>query len=361
MKFTLQTLAGICLYILLAQSNVLAQGCVAIRSTGGLCSMDDHPDSTLKNGEWLFNSNARYYQSFRHFVGKQEQFQRIALHNNVINNVETDDNSLTRIFNDRWSASLVVPFAVNRRSQLAGSGLRFSTYSAGLADIRVAAYYWLFDTAKIHNFNVQVGLGIKFATGNDDVQSYFLQTNGTRLLGPVDQSIQLGDGGTGYTLEINTFYNVSHTFGFYGNFFYLANPADVNGTETSATAASATKIAITSDVESVPDQYLIRAGASLVVKKFDFTLGFRDDCLPVRDLIGQSDGFRRPGYILSAEPGATYRFKNIALYALVPIAIIRDRTQSVPDIRQTELTGIYTHGDAAFADYVINLGITFKF
>ena len=45
----------------------------------------------------------------------------------------------------------------------------------------------------------------------------------------------------------------------------------------------------------------------------------------------------------------------------VPIAIIRDRTQSVPDIRQTELTGVYTHGDAAFADYVVNVGVTVKF
>ena len=72
---------------------------------------------------------------------------------------------------------------------------------------------------------------------------------------------------------------------------------------------------------------------SLAVHKFDFSLGMRDDCLPVHDLVGGSDGFRRPGYIIAAEPGVTYRFKNIALYAYVPIAIIRDRTQSVPDIR----------------------------
>ena len=106
---------------------------------------------------------------------------------------------------------------------------------------------------------------------------------------------------------------------------------------------------------------LIRAGASLAVKHFDFSLGFRDDCLPVHDLIGGSDGFRRPGYILAAEPGITYRFKNIAIYGLCPIAIIRDRTQSVPDIRTTAITGVYTHGDAAFADYVVNVGVTVKF
>jgi hypothetical protein len=111
----------------------------------------------------------------------------------------------------------------------------------------------------------------------------------------------------------------------------------------------------------VPDQMLIRLGASLAVNRFDFSLGVRDDCLPVRDLFGASDGFRRPGYILSAEPGITYRFKNIAIYGFVPIAVIRDRTQSVPDLRTTVLTGNYTQGDAAFADYVINIGLTVKF
>jgi len=340
----------------------MAQGCVAIRSTGGICAMQERPDSnTASNGYWLFNNNDRYYKSFRHFIGKQEQFQRTALHNNVINKVVTTDETFTRVFNERWSLSADIPFADNSRSQLAGTS-RFSTHSSGLGDISVTGLYWLFNPAKSPNGNIQVGMGIKFATGNYDYQDYFSTTTGTKVLAPVDQSIQLGDGGTGVSLDVNAYYNFTRTFGFYGNFFYLANPRDVNGTATSTTTpASATKIAITSDVESVPDQYLMRFGASLSIHKFDFSLGVRDDGLPVRDLFGNSDGFRRPGYVFAAEPGVTYRVKNIAFYAYVPIAIIRDRTQSVPDIRQTELTGVYTHGDAAFADYVVNVGVTVKF
>lgn len=351
--------------VLLNYSNVFGQGCVAIRSTGGLCTMDEqHPDSVLKEGEWLFNSNSRYYKSFRHFVGKQEQYQRIdQLHNNVINKVVTQDFTFTRVFNSRWSLAVDIPFADNSRSQLNQTpGTRFSTHTFGLGDIRATGYYWLFNPEKAHNFNVQVGLGAKFATGGYNLQDYFLQKDGTtRLLGPVDQSIQLGDGGTGVSLEINTFYNTSGKFGFYGNFYYLANPRDVNGTPRSLGTPAATAVAATGDVESVPDQYLVRAGASIMLKRVDFSLGVRDDCLPVHDLLGNSDGFRRPGYILSAEPGATWRFKNLALYAYVPIAILRDRTQSVPDIRQTSLTGNYTHGDAAFADYVVNIGLTCRF
>jgi hypothetical protein len=350
------------LFILFANQHAGAQGCVAIRSTGGVCAMDERPDSSASSsGYWLYNNNDRYYKSFRHFIGKQEQFQRTALHNNVINKVFTQDNTFTRVFNNRWSVSVDVPFADNSRSQVS-SGTRFSTHSFGVGDINATAYYWLFNPAKVKRGNIQVGTGVKLPTGADNYQDYFLNAaTGVRTLAPVDQSIQLGDGGTGISVDINAYYNLSHSLGFYGNFFYLANPRDVNGVASSSSAPNATKIAITSDVLSVPDQYLVRFGGSLAVKKFNFSLGVRDDCLPVHDLIGGSDGFRRPGYIISAEPGLTYGFKNIALYAYVPIAIIRDRTQSVPDIRQTELTGVYTHGDAAFADYVVNVGITVKF
>jgi hypothetical protein len=45
----------------------------------------------------------------------------------------------------------------------------------------------------------------------------------------------------------------------------------------------------------------------------------------------------------------------------VPIAIERNRVQSYLDKVQTEQTGEYRHGDAAFADYLLNLGITYRF
>ena len=133
------------LFTLLIQTKAFSQGCVAIRSTGGLCTMDEqHPDSVLKEGQWLFNSNSRYYKSFRHFIGKQEQFQRAALQNEVFNKVVTQDFNLTRIFNSRWSVDVDIPFADNSRSQLNTTpGTRFSTHTFGLGDIRATGYYWL--------------------------------------------------------------------------------------------------------------------------------------------------------------------------------------------------------------------------
>ena len=154
MKSTLQFLCFSLLCILLSNSNVFAQGCVAIRSTGGVCTMGEHPDSSITKGAWLFNSNTRYYKSFRHFVGKMEQYRRIdVLHNNVINKVLSQDFGFTRVFNDRWSLAVDIPYVDNSRSQVS-DGTRFSTHSFGLGDIRVTGYYWLLNPAKVHDGNI---------------------------------------------------------------------------------------------------------------------------------------------------------------------------------------------------------------
>lgn len=345
--------------------NVFSQGCVAIRSTGGFCTAGDH-DQMDTASKWQFSLNNRYYKSFRHYIGTTEQPQRQTLGNEVINHAYTMDMQIFRLINARWAIMLDLPVSANARSQTYlenGIYNRYSTHAFGAGDIRIALYRWMFDPVKMPKGNVQVGLGIKLATGNDNVQDWFKTSDTAKTFGPVDQSIQPGDGGTGITLEVNAFYNFSHTVGVYGNFFYLSNPADQNGVSNSHGAIpSSSSIANTSNVMSVPDQYLVRAGAAVQFNRLIATAGFRDDCLPVYDLIGKSDGFRRPGYILSAEPGLTYVLSQKAsVYAFVPIALVRDRTQSVPDKISTSLTGVYQHGDAAFADYVINIGANFRF
>jgi len=349
--------------ILFVSNNAKAQGCVAIRSTGGVCTMDHGAESDTLS-KWEFNANNRYFKSFRHFVGTKEQKQRVALGTEVINHAYTLDLTPTYHLNKWWSFSIDVPVIANSRSSLYehDGKNRFTTHAFGLGDVRLTAYRWVLDPAKMPRGNIQFGLGIKLPTGDYKYQDIFHKNDSTLVLGPVDQSIQLGDGGTGFSTELNAYYNFSKSFSVYSNLYYLVSPREQNGTLTSRGGApSAASIKNGSFVMSVPDQYMIRAGANFTAKDFIFSLGFRDECLPVHDLIGGSKGFRRPGYILSAEPGITYTFKKVSLYAFVPVAFERNRTQSVADKIQTQLTGTYTQGDAAFADYTINIGFTTRF
>ena len=345
--------------MMILATKSFTQGCVAIRSNGGFNNMS-HVDSS----KWQLSVNNRFFKSYKHFIGTDEQKQRQTLGNEVINHDFTTDITLTHKINSRWSYMINLPITSNSRSSLYEHNNvgRYVTHSFGVGDIRFAVYDWILDPAKANKFNVQLGLGIKLPTGNYNCQDFFHVTKDSLRVGPVDQSIQLGDGGTGITFELNTFYNISHQISLYGNFYYLSNPQDVNGISTArGGTASSSSIQNTSNVMSVPDQYMFRAGASFMFNAFTASIGVRDECLPVNDLIGSSHGFRRPGYIISAEPGITYQIKKINLYAYVPVALVRNRTQSVPDQITTQLTGVYTHGDAAFADYAVNIGFSVRF
>lgn len=359
----MKSLFIICISLLTLSSYADAQGCVAIKSVGGLGTMDHGTDSSAK--KWILNINNRYFNSYKHFVGDVEQKHRVEAGTQVINHANTVDIAVTHILNSRWSVSADLPIVSNTRSSLYehGGKERHTTASFGIGDIRFSASYWLLDPMKHSRGNVQIGLGIKLPTGDYKyTDRFYTATPGTTVMGPVDQSIQLGDGGTGFTTELNAYYNINRTISLYTNFYYLINPREQNGTSSARGGTpSATAVANGSDFMSVPDQFMLRAGANLMVNQFTFSAGLRNECIPVHDLIGGSLGFRRPGYIISGEPGVTYAFKKINVYAFVPIAITRNRTQSMADKITTINTGKYTKGDAAFADYAINLGLSLRF
>jgi hypothetical protein len=342
-----------------------AQGCVAIRNNGGTCTMTGHDEmSASKTGAWTIAWNNRYFKSYKHFVGTEEQKQRVDEGTNVINHVFSTELSLVRQFNQRWSFAIYTPIISNARSSLYehDGKHRYSTHSFGVGDIRFAGYYWLVNPTKMSKANVQLGLGIKLPTGDYKYQDYFHITDSTKRLGPVDQSIQLGDGGTGITLETNAFYTISRSASIFINGFYLSNPREQNGVSTArGGTTSASSIAYGSDVMSVPDQFMLRVGASVALDGFNFSGGMRIEGIPSEDLIGGSNGFRRPGYVISAEPVVAYKIKHTQLYLSVPFAVQRNRTQSVPDKIKTQKTGVYSQGDAAFADYTINFGVAFSF
>jgi hypothetical protein len=365
------TICAICFVFI---NETQSQGCVAVRSTGAVCTRQD---AKADSGSWQITAAYRYFRSFRHYSGKEENKRRLKQNTEVINWQHSLDLSLVRHFNSRWSFAINLPILSNARSSLYEHGGnppgqpedkpvdqkgRHRTNSFGIGDLRLTAYRWLLNPNKSPKINIQVGLGIKLATGDYKYQDYFQKNDTTKVLGPVDQSIQLGDGGTGFTTEINAYYNFNRVIGVYGNFYYLFNPREQNAVSTArggTTAAS--NIANGSDVMSVPDQYMARTGINVAFfKQFSLSAGARMECVPVRDLIGGSNGFRRPGYIISAEPGLTWQSKKTTIYLAVPIAIERNRTQSVPDKIRTKLTGVKAHGDAAFADYLINIGCSFR-
>lgn len=351
---------------------LFAQGCVAIRSNGNVCMMPHTNEINSPHGFWQFGTSSRYFKSFRHFSGTTENKSRLIEGTEVINHQASLDFTLTRIINDRWSFMVDVPVLSNSRSSLYEHGLvnrsyikkeRHTMHSFGIGDIRLAAYRWLFDPKKNPRGNIQLGLGMKLPTGDYNYKDYWYNVgpNGTKELRTVDQSIQLGDGGTGLTTEINTSYKLNRSLSVYGNFYYLLNPREQNGTRTYRETLSPTLA--NEAISSVPDQYMYRGGISYSsnhLNGFSFATGMRLEGVPVHDLIGGSGDFRRPGYVWSVEPAVHYAHQHCNLFLSVPFAVVRNRTQSVTD-KENSTPSKHVQGDAAFADYTINFGAAFSF
>ncbi|MBL7808237.1 MAG: transporter [Saprospiraceae bacterium] len=355
-----------------------AQGCVAIRPFGG-CS-GNASGAILGKGQFQAGANYRYFQSFRHFKSDTEQKERLENHTEVINDAHSLDLGLSYGVSHRLSVSANLPLIYYDRSSLYehyGNSKtanpeqkRFHTGAQGIGDLRLSGAYWLMDPAKSPNRNLAVGLGIKLPTGDENVQDEFHRrksTDGTDsvITKAVDQSIQLGDGGVGISLELQGYTQLFSRGALYINGFYMSNPRETNNTVNRVLNANSTSVDSITAFHSVADQFVVRLGLNyglLPKQGLAVGLGVRAEGIPAKDLVGGSKGFRRPGFIISVEPGVAIQRGNFIFTANVPYALYRKRTRSVADIAGgNDANGIPRNGDAAFADYAINAGVAYRF
>lgn len=344
--------------VALVVTDVSGQGCVAVRNMASPCSITF---DSMQSSSWQLSANFRYFHSYKHFKGSEEQKERVEQGTQVMNNDYSLSLGASYRATDRWSFSVIVPLVYIDRSSLYehkgnSSGERYHTSSHGIGDIRLAAYYAAIPETE--KGNLTFGLGFKLPTGNYNYKDYFHRPEGLELR-PVDQSIQPGDGGFGVTTEVEFSHKIARNVYGYLTGFYLINPRNTNGTLRSANLTSGIPL---SNEFSVTDQFLVRAGGRVVFHNLQAGLGVRYEGIPVEDLIGDSDGFRRPGYIVSIEPSVSYMISHKhSIGVNFPIALYRNRTQSVIDRQQTEITGQYRHGDAAFADWLLSVYYVMNF
>lgn len=365
--------------------QISAQGCVAVRQMGGQ-NMTGAISYNLNEGELQVGTNYRYFHSWRHFVGKEEQPQRQTTGGGFDENGKERGNAVNIYshavdlnfsygLTNRLQLNATIPYVNNERSQILKQTTpiiktyRYSVFAAGVADVRLSANYWIFDPKIVKKGNVMVGLGVKLNTGSHDKRDDAPQTNGTIKSVVMDQAIQPGDGGVGYSLELQAFRQLSGRLYGFANGYYLFNPQESNGTYKSAP-----KLGLEGyEIYASPDQYFGRVGILAAIdKKENFTLSLagRFEGIPAYDAIGGQVAYRRPGYVIAIETGLSVRMGNHGFSLFVPYNVVRNRIQSAADIASQNLQNsvitdptkyVHVQGDAAFADYSINVGYTYRF
>lgn len=327
-----------------------AQGCVAAHSnqrafdelmstdTGGQVSDKWIHNLTVDIGYRVFNSN-------KYFQGSDE----IARPSAVRNHQNIFDVGLEYKLSRRWSIIADVPVYDGTRNQIYAPVGIYQV--SGLGDVTVGLQSWIFKPPTENGGNVAVNMQLKAPTGiNNATGSGVL--NGQTIKATADQSLQPGDGTWGFSVGTQGYKSLWYSAAAYGQGNYLFSPADTNGVPTFRTQPG-------QGVMSATDQYLFRAGLSQHVPKvrpLAMTIGVRGEGVPVRDLLGASDGFRRPGFIFSLDPGLILNYKKDTLTVNGPWALYRDRPPSVPEIEYN-----ITNGDAFFADYTVIVNLSHHF
>jgi hypothetical protein len=337
-----------------------AQGCVAAHSPqpviAGLdptseASAHHYAGTNILHGLTI-TTGYRVYNSYKHYIGTVYQAQRQELHNAVVNHVNLTELDLNYQLTPRLSFIASVPGMEATRH---GQASPLNVYrSGGIGDVTVGVQTWIFRPPTESHGNVNLSAQLKLPTGINDAKGTHTNSNGTTQIEPFDESIQPGDGTWGFSLATEMFHPVRWDVSAYFTGSWLFSPQDTTGVLTYRPAPG-------ENVVSATDQYLWRGGFSRPVtgvhllRGLAFSVGGRMEGVPVRDAFGSSNGFRRPGYVISIEPGMMYERGHYMVYASGPWAMERNRKTSVTDLEN------HTHGDAAFADYTVITGISRSF
>lgn len=315
-KKRLQFMAAAVAILVLAGTGQRAygQGCVAGRQgapmVGALCAGGAHGGGAVSTGtgaaaannssagRWEVSVGYRWLNSNRHFVGDVEQPQRMAQNTQQENKQHLFDLGLSYRLNRRWTLTFSAPFMDADRINHRTGGV---TESTGLGDMTVGAKFWVFRPPAESRQNIQVGFSLKMPTGTPDATSIITGTaTPSTTKTTVDQSIQLGDSGTGISVDYLAYKVLPRRFTLFSNGIYLFNPRNTYSATTPGARVGGL---------SVSDQYLVRGGVGYAVPKLRglaLSVAGRHEGVPARDIIRREDGFRRPGYAVSVEPGVQF-------------------------------------------------------
>lgn len=330
-----------------------AQGCVAAhsnqRSFDELMTNGGREASHAGGRYWVHNLTVdigyRVFNSNKYFQGSRQ----IARPTAVENHQNLFDIGVEYDLAPRWSILADVPVLNGTRNQIYPPKGIFQV--SGLGDIMVGVQSWIFRPPTENGGDVAVNVQLKMPTGIDNATGSAV-LNGQTIKATADQSLQPGDGTWGFSVGAEAYKRLWRTAMSYAQANYLFSPVDTNGVKTFRSQPG-------QGVMSSTDQYLFRGGMVQRVPRFErlaFSAGLRGEGVPVRDLLGDSNGFRRPGFIFSFDPGLMFNYGRDTLSVNGPWALYRDRPPSVPEIEYH-----VTNGDAFFSDYTVVVGLSHHF
>ncbi|HKH70995.1 MAG TPA: transporter [Vicinamibacterales bacterium] len=328
--------------LLIAASDALAQGCILLRQTSPMFGTTGTLDQDV--GTWNLTFTGRNSTADIHYNGTERQRQRETEQTYVVNRQNSLTTTVSYQATPRVSVNVGIPFVEASwgipSPRAGGPGTRANENARGIGDITTLARMSLLSPSTHRSWNISVGGGVKFPTGDNGATDVFPDGNGNNNLERyVDISVNPGDGGWGLISDLQA-YKMMGRFVAFGSGTWLLNPRNT-GAPSRGNVATTTN---PTNVNTVSDQFIFRAGTSVsVTRRVSASLAWRMEGVPRYDLIGRSEGFRRPGVEMYWEPGITVMSGRHAISLNVPIGYYFNRFRN---------PNTATRGDSTFPEYV---------
>lgn len=343
MRFLSSVLGGVLVATLIPglASEASAQGCILLRQTSPMFGTTD----SLGNepGTWNVTFTGRNSTADHHYNGTVYQVQRQTEQTYVVNRQNSMTATVAYQLTNRISLNAGIPFVEASwgipSPRTGGPAARANENARGIGDITSLARFAVVNPASGRSWNLMVGGGVKFPTGDNSATDVFPDNQGlNNLERHVDISVNPGDGGWGIILDLQGYKQLGR-FTTFGSGTWLANPKDT-GAPTRGTLVTATA----TNFNTVSDQFVFRTGTAVALTEhISASIAWRMEGVPRYDVIGDSHGFRRPGVEMYWEPGVTFTSGRHSVSFNVPVGYYYNR-----------FTNPYTKspGDSTFPEYV---------
>ena len=291
--------------------------------------------------QWQAQASYQYANTDQFYVGNQRNDAAGPLGQPPHRQVSLLNLDVLYGISNRLSLNLTIPFSTGYGQFLQGTPESFKLYrydASGLGDVSFQAEYWLSDPTRRSRIKGSVDLGIKAPTGTYNATGPSYSPKGD-VLKPVDEAVQLGNGGWEVLLRAQGTAALSGPLFAYGSGYY---------------GLSLNKYAYVEQggaLRGVPDTYSGRLGLAYLlprVRGLVLSAGERINGVTVKDLIGGGDLYwRRPGYEVYIEPGLTWTHGKSMTSVSVPVRVYQDKLDSLLDI------SLHRHIGADFAPFLI--------
>src|SRR6516162_7750827 len=202
----------------------------------------------LKAHQWQIDFTYRYLPGGPWYVGTKATPSAAPFGQPVDLHINSFEVSVDYGVTDRFNVTLDVPFQYGTQSRVYADLNYHEVSAGGFGDIGFFGTYWLLNPKKHLTSNIALSLGVKTPSGNNEVMDNSWNANGSVTRAPVDQSIQLGDGGWGVIFQAQGYKQLFKRTTGYANGLYLLSPKDTTNVASPVPGATL----------SVPDVYSVR-------------------------------------------------------------------------------------------------------